>query len=105
MSTCLFGFTEQDGGYIQNSLSEIILLLWLCEIIFGSFEDLKVRWILYLPPTAAQAATEGEDTAEGKTALQEGRFGEADQRGEGQEEGLCVKGERKRVRGSEDSGY
>ena len=89
-------------GIFRTLSSEITLLLWLCAIIFDSFEDWKVKWILYLPPTAAQAAAKGEDAAEGKTALQEGRFGEADQRGEGQEEGLCVK---KRVRGSEDSGY
>ena len=50
----------------------------------------------FLSPTAAQAAAKREDTAEGKTALKEGRFVEADQRGEGQEEGLCVKEGRKR---------
>ena len=77
---------------IQNSLSEMIVLLWLCEIMFGSFNDLKVRWMRFLSPTAAQAAAKREDTAEGKTARKEGRFVEADQRGEGQEEGSCVKG-------------
>ena len=58
----------------------------------------------FLSPTAAQAAAKREDTAEGKTARKEGRFVEADQRGEGQEEGLCVN-EGREVRGSmKDSG-
>ena len=63
--------------------------------MFGSFNDLKVRGICFMSLTAAQAAAKRERHSRRENNPQRRRFVKANQRGEGQEEGSCVKGGRK----------